>query len=75
MNGIVSGFRYGPGWCGSAGITDAGDPPEAADECEAGGDHEMVSGRERYGDDADGNRGIWIEVEYCRKCKQESGEL
>lgn len=40
-----------------------------------GGDHEWVHGRERYGDDADGNRGIWIEVEYCRKCKQEKGEL
>lgn len=26
--------------------------------------------QERYGDDADGNRGIWVTHVYCRKCHE-----
>ena len=33
-----------------------------------GGDCEWVHAREKYGEDADGNRGIWTEYEFCRKC-------
>lgn len=33
-----------------------------------GGDCEWVRAREKYGEDADGNRGVWIVYEFCRKC-------
>jgi hypothetical protein len=75
MNGIVHGFRYSPGWCGSTGITDPGDPPDAVDECDAGGDHEWETFQESYGEDRDGNRGIWVSYEGCRKCRTRRDEL
>lgn len=30
--------------------------------------------REKYGDDADGNRGVWIDYFYCRKCDWKPGD-
>src|SRR5258706_13522623 len=44
-------------------------------ECEAGGDHDWQTFREKYGEDADGNRGEWREYEGCAKCKRLKGEL
>lgn len=33
---------------------------------------EVEDCQERYGDDADGNRGIWVYYKRCRKCGEES---
>lgn len=32
---------------------------------------ELKYKQERYGEDADGNRGIWITITYCSKCDYE----
>jgi hypothetical protein len=36
-----------------------------------GKDCELEDCQERYGDDADGNRGIWVYFKRCRKCGEE----
>jgi hypothetical protein len=34
-------------------------------------DHDWLVERERYGDDADGNRGVWRNFKRCTKCGEE----
>lgn len=36
--------------------------------------HEWQRDRERYGDDADGNRGTWVYFEKCTHCGEERYE-
>lgn len=36
-----------------------------------GGDCEFEECQERYGEDADGNRGTWVYYKRCRKCGEE----
>lgn len=36
-----------------------------------GGDHDWRDERERYGEDADGNRGTWQHFKRCTKCGDE----
>lgn len=38
-------------------------------------DHVWQWTREKYGEDADGNRGVWQEYEFCTKCHALKGEL
>jgi hypothetical protein len=40
--------------------------------CEDGRPHSWRLCNERYGADADGNRGVWVTYRVCRKCGEES---
>lgn len=60
-------------WCG--GQIDVFELDDDDDSCEAGGEHEWQTFREKYGEDADGNRGEWREYEGCAKCKRLKDEL
>jgi hypothetical protein len=33
--------------------------------------HKIVQGQELYGEDADGNRGRWVDFKRCLKCGEE----
>ena len=46
--------------------------PNFCDHCEGlASEHEWEEQREKYGEDADGNRGVWCTYERCRKCGDE----
>lgn len=40
--------------------------------CTDGEDHDWQEERESYGEDADGNRGVWQTYKKCSKCGEES---
>lgn len=40
--------------------------------CSDGEDHDWQEKRERYGEDADGNRGVWQNYKQCAKCGEQS---
>lgn len=44
---------------------------EASQQCIDGDSHDWREVRERYGEDADGNRGTWIYFKRCAKCGDE----
>lgn len=42
------------------------------DLCSVDGEpHTVVQGQELFGEDADGNRGVWLNFKRCRKCGEE----
>lgn len=38
---------------------------------EDGEPHLWIEGQELYGEDADGNRGVWVNFKRCHKCGEE----